>query len=737
MSSSAIITPEASLDMYNQEPVMSDELQHWFMAARQGEEDYIKSHVSEFALKRNHEGYTALMIAAKCDVPEIISILVNKEGGEQTDAGLTALALQIASGHPINLELFQKEGNIPARRHAAPAFIAAMVDNVDALQFVIQNMGDSTSGESLYLLDICIDNNSICCFEYLMTAFTNIPNSYINKLINIVEKKLDVSPKIISILRRYKPSLTSVSRSATTPPRTKKKSGSVPLIGSSLKRSVSATIDPNSQDSSSPDPVLGKLQSPREAPVSASLPSPPQTTSPLTMTDIAPLRDQDDVHNISRGSIQRHTAPRLRIDPVADMILSTTPSFPPDSNTYMDTGVVINTEQLEADTLGNDLLRPVANQLSTGLAYEADYEPLPGELPLKEGIDDDNGCRDDHRCCIEFACLLMKCDDLEQNNTHLYEQNSALHSEIVELKQNIIKLKAQIEQQSADNEVLRKSLEDARSAPIFSALQEHVSGHLEMNASTLHSIEEPELKEGSMVGKLQTYILKSRRLEQENRALKQRLEDCTARIHALERENTMKSRLNQLLTEDNKRSREQSRCTSVISRSESVLSPGSTFMDSMAVGLEDSIMDMITSKLTDRTKLEANVLRRKVAELRTDMSQMLEDLMIISSYSMDLLPPSCAGGVYTANLRERATRLEKQANTDSVKVLFKRHADLVIDCLTYLRSVRDESRSYEEDFPESRSKSRSRSKGKSRMGRASSRSLFGTILHKIGLGGED
>lgn len=237
----------------------------------------------------------------------------------------------------------------------------------------------------------------------------------------------------------------------------------------------------------------------------------------------------------------------------------------------------------------------------------------------------------------------MKYDDLEENNTYLYEKNSALHSEIGELKQNIIKLKAQIEQQNADNEALRKSLEDARSAPTLSALPGHTSGHPEMDASTLHSTEEPELDEGNMIGKLQMYIMKSRRLEQENRALKQRLEDCVAKIHALERENTMKGRLNQLLTEDNKRSREQSRCTSVISRSESVLSPSNTFMDSMTVGLEDSIMDMITSKLTDRTKLEANVLRRKVAELRADMSQMLEDLMIISSYSMDLLPPSCAG----------------------------------------------------------------------------------------------
>lgn len=729
MSSATIATPGPSLGTHNQEPVMSDELQRWFMAARQGEEDYIKSHISEFGLKRNHEGHTALMIAAKYDVPEIISILVNKEGGEQTDGGLTALALQITSGHPINLELFQKEGNIQVRSHVEPAFLAVMVDNVDALQFIIQNMGDSTSGESLYLLDICIDNNSVCCFEHLMTAFTNIPNSYINKLISIVEKKLDVNPRIISILRRYKPSLTSVSRSATTPPRTKKKSEPVPLVGSSLKRSVSATVDPNSQDSSSPDPMLGKLQSPREAPV-ASLPPPPQTTSPLTMTDIAPLRDQDDVHNVSRGPTKRYTAQCSRVDPMTDMILSTTPNFPQDSNAYMDTGV-------GTDTLSNDLLKSVADQLDTDLAYKADYGLLPGKLPLAEGIDDDNGCRDNHKCCIEYACLLMKYDDLEQNNTYLYDKNSALHSEIGELKQNIIKLKAQIEQQNADNEALRKSLEDARSAPTLSALPGHTSGHPEMDASTLHSTEEPELDEGNMIGKLQMYIMKSRRLEQENRALKQRLEGCVAKIHALERENTMKGRLNQLLTEDNKRSREQSRCTSVISRSESVLSPSNTFMDSMTVGLEDSIMDMITSKLTDRTKLEANVLRRKVAELRADMSQMLEDLMIISSYSMDLLPPSCAGGVYTANLRERAIRLEKQANTDSVKVLFKRHADLVIDCLTYLRSIRDESRSYEEEFPESRSKSRSRSKNKSRMGRASSRSLFGTILHKIGLGGED
>lgn len=73
------------------------------------------------------------------------------------------------------------------------------------------------------------------------------------------------------------------------------------------------------------------------------------------------------------------------------------------------------------DTLSNDLLKPMADQLDADLAYKADYGLLPGK-PLAEGIDDNNGCRDNHKCCIEYACLLMKYDDLEENNTYLYEK---------------------------------------------------------------------------------------------------------------------------------------------------------------------------------------------------------------------------------------------------------------------------------------------------------------------------
>lgn len=722
MSSATVTTSGASESTGIQKPAMPDDLHHWFLAAQQGDEDYIRGNISRFALKRNHEGYTALMLAAKYDIPEVISILVDKEGGEQTAAGLTALALQITSGHPINLELFAREGNIHVSSHVDPMFLAAMFDNIDALQFIVQNMGDSTSGESLYLLDICIEYNSVCCFEYLMTTFTNIPSFYINKLISIVEKRPNVDQRIISILQRYKPSLTSVNRSATTPPRTKKKSDPVPLVGSSLKRSVSATIDPNSQESSSPDAVLGKLQPVQEIQMQDSM-LPPQTTSPLTMADIAPLHDQYDDHPATRDLMQRCIVPQPRVDPAAAMILSTTPSLPLTSNVDIETGL---------DTASNlDLLKPTVDK------PKAEYVPPPGGLHIEESTGDDPGCRDNHRCCIDLACFMMKCDDLEQNNTCLYEQNIALHTEIGELKQKVIRLEAKIEQQNADNEALKKTLEETKSASTQPALLDNENTQSEANLFDLHDMGEPMLEEGNLVGKLQMYIMKTRKLQQENRVLKQKIDSHTARIHALERENTMKGRLNQLLTEDNKRSREQSRCTSVISRSESVLSPNNTFMDSMAVGLEDSIMDMITSKLTDKTKLESNILRRKVAELRTDMSQMLEDIMIISNYSVDLLPLSYDGGVYTANLRERATRLERQANTDSVKILFKRHADLAIDCMTYLKSIRDELRPDEEDLPESRSKSRNRSKSKAKTGRASSRSLFGAILHKMGLGGED
>lgn len=746
MSSTAPITPGASVDTCTQEPTMDADLQHWFMAAQQGDEDYIRDNVSRFASKRNSDGRTALMIAAQYDMQEVISILIDKEGGQQTSSGLTALAIEITSGHQINPELFQKEGDVPIRDHINPGFLAVMSDNLDALQFIVQSMGDSTSGESLYLLDICIDNNAVCCLEYLLSVFRNIPYSYIDKLLDAVEKKPETEHRIIAILTRYKQSLLAANRSATTPSRVKKRSDSTPFVGSSLKRSTSVKVEPNSQSSSSSDTILSKHQSLRTIQEQEQMRNPipsHKPVSPLTIADIAPICNQhDDQHGV-RGTDQRLIAPPPKIDPVADMILSTTSSFPQDSNAYMGLELGMGEGQLGMNmTLGNDLLQPIIDQPGEdiNIIYKADYAMPPGEFPIEDAVDDGTRCRDNHRCCIELACWMMKCDDLEQNNTHLYEQNAALHAEVGELRQKIIKLETQLEQRDADNEALKRSLDEAKLAAANALPIRPNDDVVQLEASIfdLHSTNEPEADKGHLVEKLQMYIMKSRRLEHENLDLKQKLEESAARIHALERENMMKGRLNQLLTEDNRRSREQSRCASVISRSESVLSPGNTFMDSMAVGLEDSIMEMITSKLTDRTKLESNILRRKVAELRADMSHMLEDIMIISSYSMDLLPLPRDGGVYTANLRERANRLERQSNTDSVKVLFKRHADLVIDCMTYLKSVRDGLHPDEDEpsEPDGRSKSRNRSKSRGKTGRAPSRSLFGAILHKIGLGGE-
>lgn len=737
-------TQEASTNVPVQENELSADLQHWFMAAQQGDEDYIKANVSRFATKRNEETRTALMIAAKYDMQEIISILVNEESRMQTDTGLTALAIEITSGHQINPELFERESNIRVRERVDPGFLAAMSDNLDALQFVIQRMGDSTSGESLYLIDICIEYNSVCCLEYLMSVFKNIPSSYIDKLIDLVKRDPTKDHRIVTIINRYKQSIVAINRSATTPPRVKKRSGSTPFVGSSLKRSVSVKVEPTSQSDSSPDAALNQHQSLRaiqnqeqeqrhrygHGQVYSEIPL-HTDTFPLTMADIAPVYDQ----NIITHTDHKVIAPEPKIEPIADMILSAMPSLPLDSSVYAGFDLGVDEKQLGLDTtVANDLLQPVSDYPGKDVISEADYAVQPKE----DLIDDGTGCRDNHKCCIEVACLMMKCDDLEQCNNNLYMQNSALHTELGELRQKIIKLEAQIEQQNTHNELLKKSLEEARSTNSLAGHPHTDMIHLETSIFDLHGITEPEVDNGHLIEKLQMYIMKSRRLEHEIFDLKKKLEESTAKIHALERENIMKGRLNQLLTEDNRRSREQSRCASVISRSESVLSPGNTFMDSMAAGLEDSIMDMITSKLTDRTKLESNILRRKVAELRTDMSQMLDDMVLISSYSMDLLPLSRDGGVYTANLRERARRLERQSTTDSVKILFKRYADLTIDCMTYLKSIRDELNSEDDDLsePENRSKSRNRSKSKGKAGRAPSRSLFGAILHKIGLGGE-
>lgn len=321
--------------------------------------------------------------------------------------------------------------------------------------------------------------------------------------------------------------------------------------------------------------------------------------------------------------------------------------------------------------------------------------------PTHSVVVEDN-CRDTHRCCQRICLFQEAQQELELDNARLRNDNSDLQEKMFRISKEVLSMRTELQNAQEENLALRCKLEELQNKMVFtsSVVEPDLTG------SVIASGLERAGSSGqqSMVKKLSECFTRIRRLERERFELEQKLNDRDSEIRKLQRDNDLKRQLNSMLSEDNRRSRDQSRHASLLLSS--VMSPGHSMMNSV---IEGSIHESMMAQ----QRTEGSRLRRKVAELRALVQTMTDDIARISKLAVDLLPTSCSGGVHVANLRTRAEMARN--GEDDPRVMFRRYADLTIDCLTYLESQNEER-------PQASSPKRS----------ASNRTLFGVLVAKLG-----